>query len=307
VIDCHVHLAALRTQDNGCYISPRLLNSPLFRFLRWHQGLPVEDAARTNQKYVENLLSELLRSTHVEKAVLLAMDGVYDTRGMLDGAKTEFLVGNDYVLNLVRSHPDRFLPGVSINPQRRDAVEELERCVAAGAALVKVLPNAQGFEPADPRYRPFYKKMAQLRIPLLSHVGHEFSLPALEQSAGDPNKLRVALDEGVTVIAAHGCSAGLFLYERYLATFLDLVRRYGNFFSDLSALTLPNRISTLLRLRRYPETHDRLLFGTDYPHLVFHPPTKAFRADNRFDRQYLVLRSLGIGFRSIDGLLAGPG
>ena len=25
MIDCHVHLAALRTEDNGCYISPRML------------------------------------------------------------------------------------------------------------------------------------------------------------------------------------------------------------------------------------------------------------------------------------------
>ena len=96
MIDCHVHLAALRTQDNGCYISPGLLNSPLFRFLRWKHRLPIEDAARSNQKYVEDLLSELRRSRYVEKAVLLGMDGVYDSSGRLDEERTEFLVGNDY-------------------------------------------------------------------------------------------------------------------------------------------------------------------------------------------------------------------
>src|SRR3989441_10784990 len=79
VIDCHVHLAALRTKDNGCYISPRLLNSLLFRFLRWNHRLPIEDAAQSNQKYVEDLLLELRRSKYVKKAVLLGMDGVYDT------------------------------------------------------------------------------------------------------------------------------------------------------------------------------------------------------------------------------------
>jgi predicted TIM-barrel fold metal-dependent hydrolase len=306
VIDCHVHLAALRTTDNGCYISSRLLNSPLFRFLRWRHRLPVEDAARSNQQYVEDLLSELRRAKYVEKAVLLGMDGVYETNGALDAEKTEFLVGNDYVLDLARSYPCEFLAGVSINPQRRDAVEELERCAAAGAALVKVLPNTQGFDPGDRRYLPFYRKMAELKIPLLSHVGYEFTLIGQDQSAGDPGKLRPALDEGVTVIAAHGCSSGLFLYERYLPTFLSLVRLYENFFSDVSALTLPNRFGMLLRLRHHPETHGRLLFGTDYPHLVCHPPTKTFRADNRFDQQYLVLKSLGVGFRSFDGLLAKP-
>ncbi len=144
MIDCHVHMAAFRTADNGCYISPRLLNSPLFRFMRWRHRLPIEDAARSNQKYVEDLLSELRRSKHVTKAVLLGMDGVYDTNGMLDTERTEFLVGNEYVLNLARSYPDKFMPGVSINPQRRDAIDELERCAEAGAKLVKVLPNALG-------------------------------------------------------------------------------------------------------------------------------------------------------------------
>ena len=313
MIDCHVHLAALRTQDNGCYISPGLLNSPLFRFMRWKHRLPIEDAARSNQKYVEDLLLELRRSRHVTKAVLLGMDGVYDSSGRLDERKTEFLVGNDYVLGLARSYPHEFLPGVSINPQRLDAVEELERCTAAGAALVKVLPNSQGFDPGDRRYLPFYRKLAQLKMPLLSHVGYEFTLVGQDQSAGDPDRLRLALDEGVTVIAAHGCSSGLVVCERYVPTFLNLVRLYPNFFSDVSALTLPNRFGMLLRLRRYPETHDRLLFGTDYPHLVFRWPCRGRageesldeigKTDNRFDKQYLFLKYLGVGFHSLDGLL----
>jgi hypothetical protein len=316
VIDCHVHLAALRTKDNGCDISPRLLNSSLFRFLSWKQGLPIEDAARFNQKYVEDLLSELRRSRYVEQAVLLGMDGVYDSNGRLDDGKTEFLVGNDYVLNLAGSYPDKFLSGVSINPQRRDAVEELERCAAAGAVLVKVLPNSQGFDPGDRRYVPFYRKLAQLKLPLLSHVGYEFTLAGQDQSAGDPDRLRTALDEGVTVIAAHGCSTGLVFYERYVPTFLNLVRLYPNFYSDVSALTLPNRFGMLLRLRRHPETHTRLLFGTDYPHLVFCWPCRGRageesvgeigRTDNRFDKQYLFLNYLGVGFRSLESLLRPP-
>jgi len=33
LIDCHVHLAALPDCDNRSYISPKILKSPLFRFL----------------------------------------------------------------------------------------------------------------------------------------------------------------------------------------------------------------------------------------------------------------------------------
>ena len=201
--DCHVHLAALPDGGNGCYVSPKMLRSPLFRFLIWQQGLNLKQAAQSNAKYVANLLSELRGSQYIGRTVLLGMDGVYDTQGKLDEQSTEFLICNDYVLKLAREYPNEFWAGVSINPQRRDAVEELERCAEAGAKLVKVLPNAQQFDPGDRRYIPFYRALARLKIPLLGHVGYEFSLIGTDQSAGDPNKLRVPLDEGATVIAAH--------------------------------------------------------------------------------------------------------
>ena len=313
MIDCHVHLAALRTEENGCYISPRILRSPIFKFLAWKHTLNAQDAAWSNQKYVDDLLAELRKAKYVDKAVLLGMDGVYDTNGKLDLKSTEFLIANDYVLNIARSYPNEFLPGVSINPQRRDAIEELERCTEAGAALVKVLPNSQGFDPGNRQYIPFYRKLAQLSIPLLSHVGYEFSLIGKDQSAGDPNKLRVPLEEGATVIAAHGCSNGLVAYEPYYRTLLGLVRRYVNFFADVSALTLPNRFGMLWRLQRHPEVHARLLFGTDYPLAVFHWPCwgriglrdfrTIIRTNNRFDRKYLILKALGVGFRSVDQLM----
>ena len=60
-------------------------------------------------------------------------------------------------------------------------------------------------------------------VPLLSHVGYEFSLIGKDQSVGDPNRLRMALDEGVAVIAAHACSYGLMLYEKFYPTLLELV------------------------------------------------------------------------------------
>ena len=88
----------------------------------------------------------------------------------------------------------------------------------AGAVLVKVLPNAQQFNPADPRYKPFYRALAERNLPFLSHVGYEFSLIGKDQSLGDPDRLRLALDEGATVIAAHACSYGLIFYEKFLPT-----------------------------------------------------------------------------------------
>ena len=314
LIDCHVHLAALPDGDNDCYISTKMLRSPLFRFLLWKHQLSLSNPRDANRKYLDDLLTELRASRHVQKAVILGMDGVYDRNGRLNQADTDFLISNEYVIKTARAYPNEFLAGVSINPQRRDAVEEVHRCADVGATLVKVLPNAQQFNPADTRYKAFYRALAERKLPFLSHVGYEFSLIGKDQSAGDADRLRVPLDEGATVIAAHACSYGLIIYEKFLPTLRDLVKRYPHFYSDISALTQPNRFRMLLHLRRYPEVHERLLFGTDYPLSVFHLAAwgrVAFgtlydivRTKNRFDRQVSVCRGLGLGFRSLGDIVA---
>ena len=112
-----------------------------------------DNPREANQKYLDDLLTELRASRHVQKAVILGMDGVYDQNGRLNQAHTDFLISNDYVLKTAQAHPNELLAGVSINPQRRDAIDEVHRCADAGAVLVKVLPNAQQFDPANPQYK----------------------------------------------------------------------------------------------------------------------------------------------------------
>lgn len=302
-IDVHVHLAALPEGDNGCYMSRRMIRSPSFRYLVWKQGLDLSRPAVTNSTYIERLLVELKRSEKVGHVVLLGLDGVYDEKGRLDQAHTDFMISNRYVLEVCKQYPDYFLPGVSINPQRSDALEELARCAEEGAVLAKILPNAQRFDPSDKRYVPFYRALVKHKIPLLSHVGYEFSLIGQDQSAGDPARLRVPLEEGVWVIAAHACSYGLMFPEPYFKIFRELARDYPHFYADTSALTLPNRVRTLFLLRRHPELHERLIFGTDYPLPVFSYPAfgrteiKALKAASAFDRQAKVLQILGIRYQ----------
>jgi hypothetical protein len=103
------------------------------------------------------------------------------------------------------------------------------------------------------------------------------------------------------------------LYEKFIPTLHEFVARYPHFYADISALTLPNRFRMLLYLRKHPELHDRLLFGTDYPLSVMHVAAwgrLSFRAlgqiiltKNRFDRQYLLCSRLGVGFKSFGKLL----
>jgi predicted TIM-barrel fold metal-dependent hydrolase len=307
-IDVHVHLAALPEGDNGCHMSRKMMRNPSFRYLAWRQGLDLSRPATANSTYVERLLAELKRSEKVGQVVLLGLDGVYDKMGRLDQAHTDFMISNCYVFAVCRQYPNSFLPGVSINPQRRDALDELARCAEEGAVLVKSLPNAQRFDPSNRRYLSFYRALADLKIPLLSHVGYEFSLIGQDQSAGDPARLQVPLEEGVWVIAAHACSYGLMFPEPYFKIFRQLARDYPRFYADTSALTLPNRVRTLFLLRRHPELHERLMFGTDYPLPVFSYPSlggnfmEVRQAPSSFDRQAMVLESLGIQFRDFSYL-----
>ncbi len=304
MIDVHVHLAALPDGDNGCHISKEMVHGALFRFLFWKLGISVDEAKKSNERYVEKLVKLLRESKHVRKAVLLGMDGVYDDAGNLNKDATHFIVSNDYVLQTAKKYPDLFLAGISVNPKRKDAVDEINRCAPQGAALVKVLPNSQDFDPANKKYLSFYKAMAKHKLPLLSHVGYEFSLWGKDQSVGDPARVRMALDEGVTVIAAHGASYGLFFYEKYWNTLLELTRKYPNFYWDASALTLQNRVGMLLKIRNHPELHSRMVFGTDYPLPCYAYPAllagklsgyiELLRTSNPFDRHHRLLEILGI-------------
>ncbi|MFA5140299.1 MAG: amidohydrolase family protein [Elusimicrobiota bacterium] len=302
MIDVHVHLMALPTPTNGCRMSRRMRRSPAVLGVALRDGLPLSDPETTNRRYVEQLLRRLGSSELVSGAVVLAMDGVYDGAGELDEGRTDVLISNDYVFQVAAAHP-QLLPGVSVHPGRKDALDELERCFAHGAALVKWLPNAQAFDPADPRWRGFYRALARLGLPLLSHIGFEFSLIGSDQSVGNPERLLPALEEGVTVIAAHGCSSGV-VYERHFGAMLDLARRFPNLYVDTSALSLPNRVLALLMLKRHPELFDRLLFGTDYPLPSFSYPAllafsprgffAAVAARSSFDRMVRVLEAVGV-------------
>ena len=77
--------------------------------------------------------------------MILACDDLYDETGHRFPGLSGLFVPNDYVLELSRRHPE-FLPAVSIHPARSDAIAELERCAAAGAVLMKLLPCVQAVD-----------------------------------------------------------------------------------------------------------------------------------------------------------------
>jgi predicted TIM-barrel fold metal-dependent hydrolase len=195
--------------------------------------------------------------------VLLAHEQVYDRDGTRRDDLGSMFVPNDVVLDPARAHP-QFLAGVSIHPARLDALDELDRCIARGAVLMKCLPNCQNIDPSDRRYRRSWKKMAQAGLPLLAHTGGEHTVPVVDPAFANPRLLRSPLECGVNVIAAHcGTRSGAFDRD-YFDDWAAMLREFPNLYGDNSALVSLNRCARLKDCLR-PEIEPRLLHGSDFP------------------------------------------
>jgi predicted TIM-barrel fold metal-dependent hydrolase len=297
VIDCHVHVSAC-TPGHGC-LSPTMRKGATFRFMRWKFSLP--EYGTECERFIEDLLARSLGQTEqVDAGVVLAFDGVYDRDGRLDEAGTHLYVTNDYVIELCRRHP-RMLFGCSVNPYRKDAIAEIERCVAAGAVLLKWLPIVQDFNPADPRCFPVYECLAHHKLPLLSHTGGEKSLPVRDLSVADPMLLLPALERGVTVIAAHCGTRSAFSEPDYLPQFMRLARQFEHCYGDTAALCLPTRSYAFPTVLADRVVREKLVHGSDWPIPALPPVTQLgvapslglLREKNWMRRDVLIKQRLG--------------
>ena len=260
-----------------------------------------------DSRYVEYLTGLLDTPFKRHCAVLLAMDGVYDSSGELDLNQTPFLISNDYLFQ-VCSRNSQMYPGASINPYRVDALDELERVKELGAVLIKWIPNSQGIDPADKRILPFYRRMSELGLPLLTHAAEEHAIPVVDQSFGDPNRLYRPLEEGVKVIAAHSAGDGVSFKYPYFARFLEMLELYPNLFGDISALTLGHMTGYLRHFLEHPHLFERLYYGSDFP-LQFFPAVSPFyflgelstkeawriqQIENALEQNVITLHELGV-------------
>lgn len=307
-IDIHCHTAGIGAGGSGCFVSPALRGSWRYRvYLRAFHVSEPELLAQGDSLIMRRISEQLSRSRLVDTAVVLAMDGVVGDNGRLDRSVTEVYIPNGFVARETRGYPN-LLFGASVNPYRGDALARLEQVVAAGAVLLKWLPSIQHIDPADTRLIPFYLRLRDLGLPLLTHTGNEESFTRARNELGDPERLRLPLSLGVVVIAAHAASNGRNGGESNFRRFLRLCSKFPNLYADVSAMTQANRIGHLRRLLRHGELHARLLYGTDMPLLTtgiaspwFHAhllsPARLVRVlknRNPWDRDVEMKRSLGL-------------
>lgn len=150
----HVHIVGNGSGGTGCWVRVTGWHRPLAALMLRQIGLPGSAmTGELDRLYVERLL-EQVRDSSLGAVVILAQDDVHDEHGRVMKDVGSFYVPNDYVLKLAREHRE-FLPTVSIHPARPDAIEELDRCIAAGAVMMKCLPNCQNINCADKRLTKF--------------------------------------------------------------------------------------------------------------------------------------------------------
>ena len=214
IVDMHCHIAGIGAGGSGCFVSPKLRNNWRFKIYLRSFGVSLKEIEEKGDAIVGHRISETVaRSKCVSKVVLLAMDGVVGPDGQLDTSRTEVYVPDEFVAEVVARHTN-LLFGASVNPYRTDALKRLEWAKAHGSVLVKWLPPIMEIAPDDPKLIPFYSKLVELDLPLLSHTGREKSFSRATSGFSDPEKLRLPLSMGVKVIAAHIASSEKYHGER---------------------------------------------------------------------------------------------
>jgi predicted TIM-barrel fold metal-dependent hydrolase len=310
-VDCHVHLVGNGKSGTGCWMrlgATWWQKMPANHMLR-HIGLGMVslDAPDFDERYVVHLL-RFVRESSLASVVLLAQDEVFHDDGTKMEGTGSFHVPNDYVLRLARQHPE-FLPAVSIHPARPDALDELDRCVAGGAVMLKLLPNCHNVDCNDPRHRKFWERMAEARLPLLAHTGGEHTVQVVNAAYSDPRVLTLPLECGVTVIAAHAATKSGLTDPQYFHVFADMLGKWPNLHGDTSAWNVPQRGRHAKRcVGESNPLGERLLHGSDFPvscsglwallrgSISFADYRRCRRITNVIERDYQL--KLAMGFRA---------
>lgn len=261
----HVHVAGLGAKGSGCYVSKPLREDLRFDHYLKAFSVSSEELKEQGDSVLFKKLSATIKDARfVDAAIVLALDGVVNEKRQLDLNQTEVYIPNDFVAQETKKYDNLYF-GASINPYRSDALDRLTLVKQQGAKLVKWIPSIQMIDPGDARLVPFYQKLKQLRIPLLTHTGRERSFSKARDELADPLRLKLPLDVGVTVIAAHVATTGKTEGEDNMQRLLPMFEQYSNLYADISSLTQINKLGYLKRILANQKIHDRLVYGSDFP------------------------------------------
>jgi len=298
-IDMHIHVAGngtdLANVDNDVYFYAddnhhwftRILYNMVEEEVKELGGDFDKDGKISTGEYFKIIYKLLASSKEIDGLVLLALDAVYDPEtGEIDEKKTDLFITNKFLNRKVlelneqlqnESAPEvrkkRFFLGASVSPNRTDWESELEYVVSqTDAVLMKLIPSTQHIHLMDEKHNEFYEALSSHKMPLLCHVGPEYSFPEgiRRKELDNFRYLEKPLDHGVTVIAAH-CATPVFplIDKNETPEFYALMKNANEggkirLLADTSALSLSTRIPFIPEIvKTFPS--DWLVHGSDFP------------------------------------------
>ncbi len=272
-IDIHTHLL------NPAVSFDRLFDRLVIPFFANSLGVDPKALRRDPwETYVQAMADAVAQSAIVEQSCLFAVDARLDRKGRELHRDGTVCADTRDVLGVVQRFPEQFIPFLSINPRRPGALEHLDEYSEAGCRGAKFLQNYWEMDLNDESLIPYYEKLASLNLPLVVHVGSEMTIASKRAYEGSA-MLRLPLDCGVTVIAAHmglgqidhwaqpwrNLSRNPRWFDADYHHILELLETEDRLYGDLSALLIPMRARALEHLAAQKHVHHKLLFGTDYP------------------------------------------
>jgi len=231
--------------------------------------------------YVDAFIHNVSSSQYIKKSVLLPVDGKVDLKGRETFRDKTVCSYSEDVYEVYKRFPELIIPFFSINPNRLDALDLIDKYVALGFKGAKFLQNFWDIDINDERYIPYFEKIKSYNLPLIIHTGSEHAI----ESNPIYEKIEIAnlaIEVGCKVVIAHmGVDVVMekrafnlhhnFSFqtknfgEDYHKT-LEYLEKYDNVYADLSALIMVFRTKTIEDLaKNQKHLHHKLLFGTDYP------------------------------------------
>ena len=176
-------------------------------------------------------------------------------------------VTNDWVSDVCKQYPDRFIPFASVDPHKGEAaIAEARRAVKElGMRGFKFQQAAMAFTPSDRTFFPLWEEISNLGVPALFHVG------TTGLGAGTPGGHHIELDyvrpihldtvaanfPNLTIICAHPA----FPWQLEMNA---IALHKANVHIDLSGWA-PKYFPPELVREIGGRLQDKTLFGTDYP------------------------------------------
>jgi predicted TIM-barrel fold metal-dependent hydrolase len=196
------------------------------------------------------------------RAVLLAWDAETAT-----GCPA---TSNDWVVDVCKRYPDRFIPFGSVDPWKGEmAIKEAVRAVKElGVKGFKFQQAAMAFYPSDRRFFPLWETIQSLGVPCLFHVG------TTGLGAGTRGGTGIRLDyvrpiyiddvaanfPNLTIVCAHPA----FPWQEEM---IAIALHKANVYIDLSGWA-PKYFPPELVREIKTRLQDKALFGTDYPFIL---------------------------------------